>query len=51
MSDYVHWACLGALCAFLPLPGNRIMLPMRRTGTACRWRGFATPGATTTSSC
>ena len=26
MSDYVHWACLGALCEFLPLPGNRVTL-------------------------
>jgi len=26
MSDYVHWSCLGALCEFLPLPGNRVTL-------------------------
>jgi choline dehydrogenase-like flavoprotein len=26
MSDYVHWACLGALCEFLPRPGNRVTL-------------------------
>ncbi|MDH2442770.1 GMC family oxidoreductase [Amnibacterium sp. CER49] len=26
MSDYVHWACLGALCEFLPLAENRITL-------------------------
>ena len=26
MSDYVHWATLGALCEFLPLPGNRVTL-------------------------
>ena len=26
LSDYVHWACLGALCEFLPLPGNRVTL-------------------------
>ena len=26
MSDYVHWACLGALCEFLPLAGNRVTL-------------------------
>jgi choline dehydrogenase-like flavoprotein len=26
MSDYVHWACLGALCEFLPQPGNRVTL-------------------------
>jgi choline dehydrogenase-like flavoprotein len=26
MSDYPHWACLGALCEFLPLAGNRVTL-------------------------
>jgi choline dehydrogenase-like flavoprotein len=26
LSDYVHWACLGALCEFLPLAGNRVTL-------------------------
>jgi choline dehydrogenase-like flavoprotein len=26
MRDYVHWAVLGALCEFLPLPENRITL-------------------------
>jgi len=26
MSDYVHWATLGALCEFLPLPENRVTL-------------------------
>jgi choline dehydrogenase-like flavoprotein len=26
MSDYVHWACLGALCEFLPLAENRVTL-------------------------
>ena len=26
MTDYVHWSCLGALCEFLPLPGNRVTL-------------------------
>ena len=26
MSDYVHWATLGALCEFLPLPQNRVTL-------------------------
>ncbi|WP_349897628.1 GMC family oxidoreductase [Parafrigoribacterium soli] len=26
MSDYVHWACLGALCEFLPQPDNRVVL-------------------------
>jgi choline dehydrogenase-like flavoprotein len=26
MSDYVHWACFGALCEFLPRPENRVTL-------------------------
>jgi choline dehydrogenase-like flavoprotein len=26
MKDYVHWACLGALCEFLPQPDNRVTL-------------------------
>lgn len=26
MDDYVHWACLGALCEFLPLAENRVTL-------------------------
>lgn len=26
LSDYVHWACLGALCEFLPQPANRVTL-------------------------
>ena len=26
MRDFVHWATLGALCEFLPLPGNRVTL-------------------------
>jgi choline dehydrogenase-like flavoprotein len=26
MSDYVHWACLGALCEFLPQAQNRVTL-------------------------
>ncbi|ALE06237.1 glucose-methanol-choline oxidoreductase [Arthrobacter sp. ERGS1:01] len=26
MSDYVHWACLGALCEFLPNADNRVTL-------------------------
>ena len=30
MSDYVHWACLGALCEFLPQPGNRVTLAEER---------------------
>ena len=30
MSDYVHWSCLGALCEFLPLPENRVILAEER---------------------
>jgi choline dehydrogenase-like flavoprotein len=30
LSDYVHWACLGALCEFLPQPGNRVTLDSER---------------------
>jgi choline dehydrogenase-like flavoprotein len=26
LSDYPHWACLGALCEFLPHPDNRVTL-------------------------
>ena len=26
MSDYVHWACLGGLCEFLPQPDNRVTI-------------------------
>jgi len=26
MTDYVHWACLGALCEFLPRADNRVTL-------------------------
>ena len=26
LRDYVHWATLGALCEFLPQPGNRVTL-------------------------
>jgi choline dehydrogenase-like flavoprotein len=26
MRDYVHWATIGALCEYLPLPGNRVTL-------------------------
>jgi choline dehydrogenase-like flavoprotein len=25
-TEYVHWATMGALCEFLPLPGNRVTL-------------------------
>ena len=30
MSDYVHWACLGALCEFLPQPENRVTLAQEK---------------------
>ncbi|GAB3083691.1 GMC family oxidoreductase [Pedococcus soli] len=30
MSDYPHWACLGALCEFLPRPDNRVTLSDER---------------------
>jgi choline dehydrogenase-like flavoprotein len=30
MSDYVHWACLGALCEFLPQADNRVTLDSER---------------------
>ena len=30
MGDYVHWACFGALCEFLPLPDNRVTLAEER---------------------
>ena len=30
MSDYVHWACLGALCEFLPQAGNRVTLAQEK---------------------
>jgi choline dehydrogenase-like flavoprotein len=30
LSDYAHWACLGALCEFLPLPENRVTLSAER---------------------
>jgi choline dehydrogenase-like flavoprotein len=30
MSDYVHWACLGALCEFLPQPDNRVTLAEKK---------------------
>jgi len=30
MRDYVHWATLGALCEFLPLPDNRVTLAGER---------------------
>jgi choline dehydrogenase-like flavoprotein len=26
MRDYIHWATLGALCEFMPRPGNRVTL-------------------------
>ena len=30
LSDYVHWACVGALCEFLALPYNRVTLDSER---------------------
>jgi choline dehydrogenase-like flavoprotein len=30
LSDYVHWACLGALCEFLPRAENRVTLDRER---------------------
>ncbi|MGN6325060.1 GMC family oxidoreductase [Pseudolysinimonas sp.] len=30
MADYVHWACLGALCEFLPQADNRVTLAEQR---------------------
>ncbi|MET3809633.1 GMC family oxidoreductase [Arthrobacter sp. UYEF3] len=30
MSDYVHWACLGALCEFLPQADNRVTLAQEK---------------------
>ncbi len=30
LRDYVHWAPLGVLCEFLPLPGNRVTLADER---------------------
>lgn len=30
MRDYVHWACLGALCELLPQPDNRVTLADER---------------------
>ncbi|HEU5003985.1 MAG TPA: GMC family oxidoreductase [Actinomycetota bacterium] len=30
LCDYVHWATLGVLCEFLPLPGNRVTLDEER---------------------
>ncbi|MHB2022444.1 MAG: GMC oxidoreductase, partial [Mycobacteriales bacterium] len=30
MSDYVHWATLGALCEFLPQPDNRVTLAVEK---------------------
>jgi choline dehydrogenase-like flavoprotein len=32
MRDYVHWSCLGALCEFLPQPGNRVTLAQETDG-------------------
>jgi choline dehydrogenase-like flavoprotein len=30
MSDYVHWACFGALCEFLPQADNRVTVDAQR---------------------
>jgi choline dehydrogenase-like flavoprotein len=30
MTDYVHWACLGALCEFLPQADNRVTLAQEK---------------------
>ncbi|WP_427171842.1 GMC family oxidoreductase [Arthrobacter sp. 92] len=34
MSDYVHWACLGALCEFLPQADNRVTLAQEKDRNA-----------------
>ena len=41
MSDYVHWACLGALCEFLPQPGNRVTLASERDRYGLRVARFS----------
>jgi choline dehydrogenase-like flavoprotein len=41
MSDYVHWACLGALCEFLPLAGNRVTLDSERDRYGLRVARFS----------
>ncbi|HEU5418427.1 MAG TPA: GMC family oxidoreductase [Streptosporangiaceae bacterium] len=41
MSDYVHWACLGALCEFLPRPGNRVTLDSERDRYGLRVARFS----------
>jgi choline dehydrogenase-like flavoprotein len=41
MSDYVHWASLGALCEFLPLPGNRVTLAAERDRYGLRVARFS----------
>ena len=41
MSDYVHWACLGALCEFLPQPGNRVTLDSERDRYGLRVARFS----------
>jgi choline dehydrogenase-like flavoprotein len=40
MSDYVHWACAGALCEFLPLPDNRVTLSEERDRNGLRVAHF-----------
>ncbi|PFG40021.1 choline dehydrogenase-like flavoprotein [Georgenia soli] len=41
MSDYVHWACLGALCEFLPRPENRVTLADETDGNGMPVAHFA----------
>jgi choline dehydrogenase-like flavoprotein len=41
MSDYVHWSCLGALCEFLPQPGNRVTLDSERDRYGLRVARFS----------
>ena len=50
MRDYVHWATLGALCEFLPHPGNRVTLADERDRHGLPSRIFPTAKATTTNS-
>jgi choline dehydrogenase-like flavoprotein len=41
LQDYVHWACLGALCEFLPQPGNRVTLDRERDQHGLRVARFS----------
>ena len=49
MSDYVHWACLGALCEFLPQPENRVTLAEEKDRHGLPVASSPTPSATTTA--